>query len=129
MNQSNAMADSGGNEELDSYQDSMPVGYAEDGTMVMDTMEWADEAIIAGDEVFLNLAPYPQAIFTAPEDIVSEHPLSFSHTLSSPDNEASAQLPQTYHAQPPLDDINPSTTSISNFQTSVNYSESHHLDL
>jgi hypothetical protein len=84
--------------------------------------------VISGDGLLPNLTPYSQVIFTAPEEIVGEHLWPFSHTLSSPDSEAGAQLPQTHHAQPPPDDINPSTTSISNFQTPVNYSGSHHLD-
>ena len=85
--------------------------------------------VVAGDGLLPNLAPYPQAIFTSPEEIASEHLWPLSHTLSFPDSEAGAQLPQAHYAQPPPDDINPSTTSISNFQTPVNYSGSHHLDL
>jgi hypothetical protein len=85
--------------------------------------------VIAGDGLLPNLAPFPQVIFTAPEEVVSELLCPFSHTLSPPDSEVGTQLPQTHHAQPPPDDVSPSTTSISNFQTPVGYSGSHHLDL
>jgi hypothetical protein len=84
--------------------------------------------VTAGDGPFLDLAPYPQVIFTAPEEITSEHIWPVSHTLSSLDSGVSAQLPQVYQAQPAPDDASASTTSILNLQAPVNYSETYHLD-
>lgn len=84
--------------------------------------------VTAGDGPFPDLAPYPQVIFTAPEEITSEHIWPVSHTLSSLDSEVGAQLAQIYQARPPPDDVSASTTSILNFQNPVNYSGSHHLD-
>lgn len=101
-----------GNMELGSYQESVPVEYADGGTV-----DWADET-----------THYPQSIFTTPESIVSDHLWSSPHTLSSSNGEAGAQLPQTHYAQPPPYNVSASTTSIFNFQNSVNYPESHHLD-
>lgn len=112
-----------GNMELGSYQESVPVEYADGGTV-----DWADETIIAGNGLTPSLAHYPQSIFTTPESIVSDHLWSSPHTLSSSNGEAGAQLPQTHYAQPPPYNVSASTTSIFNFQNSVNYPESHHLD-
>jgi hypothetical protein len=84
--------------------------------------------VIAGNGLAPSLAHYPQSIFTTPESIVSDHLWSFPHTLSSSDGEAGAQLPQPPYAQPPPYNVSSSTTSIFNFQNSVNYPESHHLD-
>ena len=134
--------------ELDACQEGMPVGYVEGGAMAMNVMEWVDEtsmppftisrpkvkyllskpSVIAGDGVLLDLAPFHQATFAVPEETVSEHLWPFSHTLASPDSDTGAQLIQPHYAQPPPDDFSPSTTSISSFQTPVNYTGSHHLN-
>jgi len=84
--------------------------------------------LIAGNGLTPSLALYPQSIFTAPEGVVSDHQWSFPQTLSSYDGEAGPQLPQTHYAPPTPNNVSPSITSISNFQNSVNYPRSHHLD-
>lgn len=105
-----------GNMEFGAYQENVPVGYADGGTMSMNVVDWVDETTL-----------YPQSIFTAPEGVFSDHQWSFPHTLSSYDGEAGPQLPQTHYA-PPTPNVNPITTSIPNFQNSANYASIHHLD-
>ncbi len=123
------------------------MGYTEGGTMALNVVNWVDEPsmpplqfaipgeafaeqslTIAGNGLLPDLASYPQAIFTASEEITSENQWPVSHNLSSLDGEVGAQLGQIYQAQTPPDDVSPSTTSISNFQPPVNYSGSHHPD-
>jgi len=94
MDQSADMEYLGENVELDAYPDNMPVGYVNGGTTAMNTMEWADETIIAGDGLSPSLAHHPQ----------------------------------TPYGQPPLNNGWQGTMSGSNFQDSVDYPRSHHLE-
>ncbi|PMD47025.1 hypothetical protein L207DRAFT_560651 [Hyaloscypha variabilis F] len=87
-----------GNMEFGAYQENVPLGYADGGTMSMNGMDWVDET--TGNGLTPSLALYPQSIFTAPEGVVSDHQWSFPQTLSSYDGEAGPQLPQTHYAPP-----------------------------
>jgi hypothetical protein len=82
--------------------------------------------VAADDRLLPLLAPFPQTIFTGPEEISSNYNWPVPHILPSVDFEVSAQLAQDYPIQPPPDNV--STTPISNYQTPVDYSRSHHLD-
>jgi len=120
--------DLGENVELDPYQERMPVGYTEGGTVALNVAERIGEAITAGDGALPAPVPYPQVIFEAPEAITSEHLWPVPHTLPLFDSVVGAQLTQIYQAQPPPDHVSPSTRTILNFQNSVNSSGIHHLD-
>jgi len=135
------------NVELDPYQERMPVGYTEGGTVALNVAERIGEAsmplyslpsqvkyllsnilVTAGDGALPAPVPYPQVISEAPEAITSEHLWPVPHTLPLFDSVVGAQLTQIYQAQPPPDHVSPSTRTILNFQNPVNSSGIHHLD-
>jgi hypothetical protein len=84
--------------------------------------------VMTGEGLLTDLTPYTEVILTAPGEIASEHEWVVPHTLSSFDSGVDARTSQIYQTQPGPADVSQGTTSTLNFQTSANYSWSHHLD-
>jgi hypothetical protein len=121
------------------------VGHTEGGITAQNLVGWIDETsmppyslssqvkyllsislVTVGDRLLPDLAPCSQVMFPAAGEISSEYVWPASHTLSSLGSEVgTTQLAQ---AQPPPDDLSPSTTSILNFQSSASYPGSHNLE-
>ena len=73
--------------------------------------------LVTGDNGLLpDPGPYAEAIFTATQEITTEHEWPVSNTLSSLDSQVGDPFGLIYQAQP---------TPV---QTPANYSGNHHLD-